>query len=255
MTLKGEYQFTLTSNMYIMGRSPSSIPNARSTSIMSVTRTTRILDKVPWVPRSTVAENSQVPLGDGNTSESGSISDKSGRSSSGSDSTSDCHDGCVSVAVFDILWRDDDCIFNQLGGSIRFKILFEQEAPAPRPNITQPLSGRNYISIFEMGMNECIFKCSAFANGMGWENFRAFKRNRAFKSGFPDDEVSFRFPDDMLDDGGVPMLMLILGDGRGCTDQVVVCWAKMRDNAHGNNLATFSSTEIAKISVYEKLDE
>lgn len=227
--------------------------------------TSRLLDKVPWVIRVPLANNtisSTVPDSNDAAPDSGQETegandpdeDEPGRDDSASDDSSVREQGYVSIAVFDILFRNDNYRFNEEDGTVRFKSRLEAGFPNPL-NVTQPVPGKQYIAIFRMGMNEVVYKCEASAAGMGWEKFKAFRRNRTFKREFQDDDIDYMFSQDIVDDDGVPLLKVFLGPFSTCTTRSVGCWAKMRDNSWEEDHATLSDAEIAKIKVYENMED
>jgi hypothetical protein len=55
---------------------------------------------------------------------------------------------------------------------------------------------------------------------------------------------------DLLDDVGVPLMRLYLGNNDGCTDRCVACWAKMNETTPGLMSRGFRISEIAKIMAF-----
>ncbi|KAF8851264.1 hypothetical protein BDZ45DRAFT_696070 [Acephala macrosclerotiorum] len=129
-----------------------------------------------------------------------------GISRSSSDVSSDSEKNHVSIASFDILFRDVDN-FNEEDRFIIFSPLlrrlprFKSDTTHPRKEIPRYLHNRRKRSYLQ--------------------------RNRTFKKYFDDDDLYFTFPDDVIDDDGVLMPKLYLNSGISA-DQEVGCWAKMK---------------------------
>jgi hypothetical protein len=140
---------------------------------------------------------------------------KPSRSRSSSDASSESGGkDHLSTPHFDILRREDVGECNLKDGFSQM-----QNLPPP-PNTTEPITGKKHTAAFGMGNNRGMFRCEASVIGMdGVGEIPCFSTSKGYsRERFEITMSGSSFRGVFLDDDGVPLMRLYLGNNDGCTD-------------------------------------